>query len=140
MCVLGAGPGGATAAIHLAKAGISCLVVDRAVFPRDKICGDGIGNGVIQELVQLNPTLLTRLTTSADQLSTWGVHFGAPNGRRVSLPAEPAFNKATDSPGGYTMKRLDFDALLVDEMAEYKNIEFLQGCNINQHQRTADGR
>lgn len=40
--VVGAGPGGASAAYHLARRGRSVVLLDRARFPRDKSCGDGL--------------------------------------------------------------------------------------------------
>ena len=40
--VIGGGPAGSTAAIQLAAAGASVLLVDRATFPRDKPCGGGL--------------------------------------------------------------------------------------------------
>ena len=40
--VVGAGPAGSATAIHLARAGASVLLVDKAVFPRDKPCGGGL--------------------------------------------------------------------------------------------------
>jgi menaquinone-9 beta-reductase len=40
--VIGAGPGGAAAAYHLARGGIDVLAVDKAGFPREKVCGDGL--------------------------------------------------------------------------------------------------
>ena len=40
--VAGAGPAGAVAARTLASAGLDTLLVDRAVFPRNKPCGGGI--------------------------------------------------------------------------------------------------
>jgi menaquinone-9 beta-reductase len=40
--VVGAGPGGAATAAHLARGGARVLVVDRAQFPRDKACGGGL--------------------------------------------------------------------------------------------------
>ena len=40
--VVGAGPGGSAAAYHLAHHGIDVTLVDRAAFPREKVCGDGI--------------------------------------------------------------------------------------------------
>jgi geranylgeranyl reductase family protein len=40
--VVGAGPAGAVAALRFAQAGRRVLVCDRAVFPRDKTCGDGL--------------------------------------------------------------------------------------------------
>jgi geranylgeranyl reductase family protein len=40
--VVGAGPGGSAAAYHLARHGIDVTVVDKATFPREKVCGDGL--------------------------------------------------------------------------------------------------
>ncbi|HYM02059.1 MAG TPA: NAD(P)/FAD-dependent oxidoreductase, partial [Stellaceae bacterium] len=40
--VVGAGPGGSSAASFLARAGVSTLLLDKSAFPRDKVCGDGL--------------------------------------------------------------------------------------------------
>ncbi len=40
--VVGGGPGGAAAAYHLARHGIDVTVIDRATFPREKVCGDAL--------------------------------------------------------------------------------------------------
>lgn len=40
--VVGAGPGGSSLATFLSRRGFSTLLLDKAVFPRDKVCGDGI--------------------------------------------------------------------------------------------------
>ena len=42
VCIVGAGPAGSTAAYLLTRQGYSVALVDRARFPRDKTCGDGI--------------------------------------------------------------------------------------------------
>ena len=42
VCIVGAGPSGSTAAYLLTRQGLSVALVDRARFPRDKTCGDGI--------------------------------------------------------------------------------------------------
>lgn len=53
--VVGAGPAGCAAAAALAQAAprLSVLVVDRADFPRDKPCGDGIAHEVTEVLSEL---------------------------------------------------------------------------------------
>jgi geranylgeranyl reductase family protein len=40
--VVGAGPAGSAAAYHLARHGVDVLCVDKARFPREKVCGDGL--------------------------------------------------------------------------------------------------
>jgi len=40
--VVGAGPGGSAAASFLARRGVDVLLLDKADFPRDKVCGDGL--------------------------------------------------------------------------------------------------
>jgi flavin-dependent dehydrogenase len=48
--IAGAGPAGSLAAIHLARAGARVLMVDRARFPRDKLCGDTLNPGAMRVL------------------------------------------------------------------------------------------
>ena len=51
--IVGAGPSGCAAGIVLARAGANVCVVDRAHFPRDKVCGDAVSNDGMQLLEQL---------------------------------------------------------------------------------------
>jgi geranylgeranyl reductase family protein len=45
VAIVGAGPAGATCAWYLARAGARVVLLERHVFPRDKICGDAICSG-----------------------------------------------------------------------------------------------
>jgi menaquinone-9 beta-reductase len=55
LAVIGAGPAGATAALAAlqARPGLSVVLLDRADFPRDKACGDGVAPHVIDVLAGL---------------------------------------------------------------------------------------
>jgi geranylgeranyl reductase family protein len=63
ICIIGAGPAGATCAYYLAKKGHNILLLDKKKFPRDKICGDAFPlraqhhlreMGVLQEIIKEN--------------------------------------------------------------------------------------
>mgnify|MGYP003488968613 CR=1 FL=1 len=45
--VIGGGPAGAIAALVLARAGVRVRVLDRARFPRFKLCGDSVNPGAL---------------------------------------------------------------------------------------------
>jgi flavin-dependent dehydrogenase len=51
--IVGAGPAGSVAATILARAGARVRLVDRASFPRDKLCGDTINPGTLTALRSL---------------------------------------------------------------------------------------
>src|SRR5512138_3041331 len=51
--IAGGGPAGATAAFYLAKHDVRVLVMDKAVFPREKVCGDGIAPRAVRSLYKM---------------------------------------------------------------------------------------
>lgn len=61
--VIGAGPAGCSAALTLARSGLSVALIERDVFPRAKVCGEFVSPSG-------NASLLGLL--SADELSDWG--------------------------------------------------------------------
>jgi menaquinone-9 beta-reductase len=51
--VVGAGPSGATTAYYLAQAGLTVLLLEKARFPRDKVCGDGLTPRGVKALIAM---------------------------------------------------------------------------------------
>mgnify|MGYP001464730527 CR=1 FL=1 len=51
--IVGAGPGGSSAAIYSNKLGLNCLLLDKSVFPRDKVCGDALSGKSVKLLDEL---------------------------------------------------------------------------------------
>src|SRR6476660_973086 len=52
--IVGAGPAGSVAGAMLARAGARVRIVDRAAFPRDKLCGDTVNPGTLARLRALD--------------------------------------------------------------------------------------
>ena len=52
--VIGGGPAGSAAALRLASAGASVLMIERGELGRDKVCGDGLTPRAIRALEALN--------------------------------------------------------------------------------------
>jgi geranylgeranyl reductase family protein len=54
IAIVGAGPSGAAAACHFARAGFRVRLLDQRRFPRDKVCGDFVGPAALAELDQFD--------------------------------------------------------------------------------------
>src|SRR5438477_3231459 len=105
--VAGAGPAGAVAAALLARAGARVRIVDRAVFPRDKLCGDTVNPGTIAILKRIG--LAASLETCG--LAIDGMRVSGENGVVVEGRYPPGVT-------GRALLRRDFDwMLLQDAMA-----------------------
>lgn len=63
--VVGAGPAGTVAARQLAAAGVRVRIVDRATFPRDKLCGDTLNPGCLAMLDRLDAAVARRIRARA---------------------------------------------------------------------------
>lgn len=139
VCIVGAGPGGAGAALKLSYLGIPSLVIDKANFPRDKVCGDAISGKIPMLLERLDPKMLKRFQAMATNVDVWGLRFIPPNGRVLNLPFKLNYNKAQEDAPGYVMRRTDFDNFLIEEVRQRSNIDLRENIEITTYLRTEDG-
>jgi menaquinone-9 beta-reductase len=51
--IVGAGPGGSAAAYHMARHGLRVLLLEKATFPREKVCGDGLTPRATRQLIRM---------------------------------------------------------------------------------------
>jgi geranylgeranyl reductase family protein len=97
--VVGAGPGGATAARHLARAGLKTLLLEKEKMPRYKPCGGGVTAKVKNVLdVDFSPTV-------EDTIARASVAFRD----RIRFPVQ------FSAPVGWSVMRDKFDALLAEQ-------------------------
>lgn len=138
ICIVGAGPGGAMAALFLAKAGIPSLVIDQATFPRDKICGDALSAKCADTLLKLDASFLEEFKRCSFQLQSDGVNFIAPNleALRLTFGGQKPDSKKV---GGFIVKRIDFDHLLSQWLHREPLIEFHENCPAKSFEKTEAG-
>ncbi|MDQ4130079.1 MAG: geranylgeranyl reductase family protein [Actinomycetota bacterium] len=113
VAIVGAGPGGSTAAAHLASAGRAVAVVEKEAFPREKVCGDGLTPRAVKQLHALGlPDEAEGRVEGWRRIRGLRIHGG---GATHELPWPPL----EDWPAhGLTCNRLDFDATLARHAAK----------------------
>ncbi len=84
--VIGAGPAGSASAQVLARAGLDVVLVDQQVFPRDKVCGDGLIPDAHEALRQLG--VIEEVMAQAQ--AARHVACIGPRGGRVDVPGRLA--------------------------------------------------
>jgi geranylgeranyl reductase family protein len=140
ICIAGAGPGGAATALKLSHLGIPCVLVDKATFPRDKVCGDAISGKAATILSRIDPGIMQRFeAATAMQTGIWGIRFISPNNRQIDVPFQPGYDPAKDPKQGFVSKRLDFDNFLIEEVKRRENITFIENTAIDIFEKTDEG-
>ena len=123
--IVGAGPAGSVCATYLSESGLKILLLDKAKFPREKVCGDGLIGKSVFILKELG---LTKSLESSDggRVIRGGL-FSAPSGTTVIARSSKAKNF------GYTCKREVLDNILfnnakkhVDAIQEFEVTEVLR--------------
>ena len=105
VAVVGGGPAGAAAAITLARAGREVVLVDKAAFPRDKCCGDGLTTAALRRYEDLG--------LRPESVASWrvveDVWVRSPSGHTVAF-------ELPRSAGTYAAvaRRVDLDAAFLD--------------------------
>ncbi len=128
--VVGAGPAGCSCALFLANAGREVLLLDKANFPREKVCGDAFSGksiGIAREL-----GLLPGLSGLKHGIVR-GLTLISPNGKKVGVPFPNAQGLEF---AGYVIERKELDNALFKAANEHKKITCLQNFRVDGMERT----
>ena len=117
--IVGGGPAGATAALYANRLGLSTLIVDKSIWPRDKICGDALSGKVVDILKDLD--LLSDVKTLKGA-SIRRIRFGSPANKIFDIDLTKSFN--TDHiKEAYVIPREIFDYFLFNKAREITEVK-----------------
>jgi len=138
VAIIGCGPAGAAASLFLSKAAIPHIILEKEVYPRDKICGDGCSGKTTAVLRKADPAFLDEIFSDAARfLPSYGVTFVAPNGKALDIPFS-LHKESLKYPPGFTSRRFDLDNFLYGKLSgPYATI--FQGVTVQQLERTDAG-
>ncbi len=119
--IVGAGPAGSALATLVASSDCSVLLLDRAVFPRDKLCGEFLNPGCVEMLRAFG--VLARIEALSSRI----------HGMRVSAP-EGAECVARYPSGRYglAVRRSVVDHLLLRNSLQLQDVQFVEGFRVER--------
>ena len=109
--IVGGGPAGATAALYAHQLGLKCIVLDKAIFPRDKICGDALSGKTVRILRELD---LIDDVEKLDGSNINRITFGSPSNSQFDVHLKDSRNKRHITKG-YVIPRKIFDNFLFEK-------------------------
>ena len=121
--ISGAGPAGCSTAISLADTGLKVAIIDKASFPREKICGDGITIDSLNQLNKLSPRLSKTIESFENKFKVNGCVFTSPKGYLYHV-------KGANHKWPYIIQRSLFDHELLKECGHYNNIQVMEGTKV----------
>jgi len=116
--IVGAGPAGSSAAIYCNKLGLNTLLLDKSIFPRDKICGDALSGKSVKILEELD---LLQDLDKLDGAIVNRIIFGNPNHSECELHLNKSLNKRHIS-HGFVIPRKIFDNYLFKKASDVSNV------------------
>ncbi len=120
--IVGGGPAGSGLAFHLASKGIKVIVVEACVFPRDKICGDGVSPIALAELEKMGITR-TKKFKKANEIKRVGLFLKNSNAFiNLSKPDSLPFHARI-------IPRLELDNWIF-EAAKKAGASYLEGTRV----------
>ncbi len=120
--IIGAGPAGSTATIALRNSGLKVALLEKELFPRDKICGDAVSSVVKRILRQIDPELEKQLDQFEEKVYIEKAKLYSPKFESLEI----AFSKK-----GHCIKRIVFDNWLFNIACQNKNAEIFQQIKVS---------
>lgn len=129
--ICGAGPAGTSAALTLANSGLTVILLDKASFPRDKICGDALSGKVVSVAKYIDPQLLEEFYDFKEKIGSYGIRFLSPSGIQLDIPFKSDLS-ALSHPPGFVARRIDFDNFLLERAIACSHVKWFPNCGVSK--------
>lgn len=118
IAIVGAGPAGSICAYTLKQKNhaLKVCLIDKSNFPREKVCGDGLGLGVGKLLLDLN---LTDVLKGVKPVKTFKLL--SPNRNYITADLDKLLGKGSN---GYIIPRKEFDNRLFQHSISNGSVDF----------------
>ena len=130
--VVGGGPGGSAAAAYNALNGSKVLLLEKDVWPRDKVCGDAVGGKSLSHVEELGVLPMIQATPYYQVDS---IVFGSANGSEVRVMLPEKSYEAKGLMSGYALPRVQFDYMMfkrATELVRENGGSVIQGFSVNE--------
>jgi geranylgeranyl reductase family protein len=133
--IVGAGPAGSAVAIDLARSGWRVLLLDKASFPRDKVCGDMLSPPSQRALLRLgcSPAIEADRPACPHRVNSGAFYL---DGEKLMTGRVPRVRGLTDY--GVVIPRMVLDEI-VFRQAQAAGVESVELCAVNELQVDATG-
>jgi len=138
IAIIGAGPAGVAAALKLEQMGVPSILIDKASFPRSKVCGDAIGARAIWALNRVDEKIIETFRQRKDiKLDCWGMKIGFSNGKTVTGSFPKPFHQldiTRDKASAFICPRYEFDEFLFSWVRNKEHITLRENTSVKKYE------
>ncbi len=121
--ICGGGPGGSTSALAFVNSGLKVGVLEKGIFPRDKICGDALAPYIPKVLDKISPDFGKAFRAFRKAFPVPKVFISTRYGSSDTFTLPENF---------FYAKRIEFDNFLYELASQLSNVTYFQNTQINE--------
>jgi menaquinone-9 beta-reductase len=128
--ICGGGPGGSATALGFVDSDIKVAVIEKSMYPREKVCGDGMAPYIAKALHKMSPRYAEAFTDFKEKIPVNNVKIISYNGQTVIIPfPEPWFIST----------RYHFDNFLYEQASALPNVTYFTEEQVTNIRVTESG-
>ncbi len=132
--IVGAGPSGCACAISLKDSGLKVALLDKAVFPREKTCGDGLTLDVVKQLPLISEELFDEFCKLKSKRVIYGIKVYSTNHKSTTV----SILQENEQRSMFTIKRVDFDNMFIEYIKHKTKIAIYEDCCLESIETKSD--